>query len=159
MLIITIVFVFIGIPIAFSSSTDNNGRTVYNTNWNDEKDGVTTSIQRVEIYRTEKVVDGGFQNELAVTYKIENSSENSVSTFPEQGKLVIGNRQMNAVLSASDKIGGELISGAVSEGKVRFQLNDHIDVRTIEEIRLSWDHSAGNATDTKYDIKLKLEKH
>lgn len=157
-LIVTLLFVFIGIPIAFSSSTEQNGRIFYNANWSDEKNGVKTSIESVEVYRTEKVVDGGYDNELAVTYKIENTSDNTVKTFPEQGKLVIGNTQMSADITASDKIGGELLSGVVREGKVRFQLSDDIDVKAIEEIRLSWDHSASNTAGAKYDIKLKLEK-
>lgn len=159
MLVITIAFVFIGIPIAFSSSSDQNGPIVYNTNWNDERNEVITSIESVEIYRTEEAVDAGFHNELAVTYKIKNNSQNSVYTYPEQGKLVIGNRQMNADPTAADKIGGEVLSGAVSEGKVRFQLNEHIDVKTIKDIRLSWSHSDEAAGKTKYDIQVKLDKN
>ncbi|PLT35602.1 hypothetical protein [Bacillus sp. V5-8f] len=150
-------FVFIGIPIAHSS-TDDHGRSVYNTAWSEEKNGIVTTIDQVKIYRTEKNIDEGFDNELSVSVKIENTTGHSIYATPEEGKLVIGKIQMNANTDASDKIGREILSGAVSEGTVRYQLKEDINIRSIKKIRLSWPQSDEKVKPESNDITINLAK-
>ncbi|WP_142919873.1 hypothetical protein [Peribacillus glennii] len=158
MLLIVLALVFIGIPIAHSNSEEHHGRTVYSTSWSEEKAGAITAIDRVELYRTEKIVDGGYDHELAVSFRIENTTGHSIYATPEEGMLIIGKAQMNADPSTSDNFGGEILSGAISEGKVRFQLKDNIDLSAIKKIRLSWNQSHGKTNSEKYDITVNLEK-
>lgn len=131
---------------------------VYAIEWSDDKSGVITTISHAVIEEREDVIEGGTYNLMGVHFKLQNQSDKPLTTYPDQGKLVIGETQIDSNMFASDSLGGELLNGATKEGYVAFKLPSTINADELSEIRLVWSHYASFLDDTKYDVTLTLNK-
>lgn len=131
---------------------------LYGIDWSDDKGGVLTTIDHARIEEQEDSLSGEKYNALFVHFKIQNNSDKPYDIYPDQGKLVIGNTQIDSNMYASDRLGGQLLNGAVKEGYVVFDLPNSIDVNSLSEIRLAWSHLFDILEDNNYDVNLKLNK-
>lgn len=129
---------------------------LYDVGWSDDKSGVITTIDHVVIEEREDTLNGGTYNVLGVHFKLQNQSSEPLTTYPDQGKLVIGETQIESNMVASDRLGGELLNGATKEGYVAFDLPETVNFDSLSEIRLAWSHYTNVIDDTGYDIKLTL---
>ena len=74
-------------------------------------------------------------NMLHTFVSIENTDENTKSFFPDQGSIVIGNKQIEADFWGSDgKLAGEIYGGVVKEGVISYDISG-VNFDEIEEIR------------------------
>lgn len=74
-------------------------------------------------------------NMLHTLVSIENTDENTKSFFPDQGAIVIGNKQIEADFWGSDgKLAGEIYGGVVKEGIISYDISG-VNFDEIEEIR------------------------
>lgn len=111
--------------------------------WEKEIDGVTSRIHSVSIDYDNSSVH--------VRMTIANNGQDSVTTYPDQGKLIIGKKQFDANIFASDNLGGEILSGVEKEGEVIFYV-DVEDLEAVDEVRMVW--TANFMQD--HDVTLKL---
>ncbi|WP_102271321.1 DUF4352 domain-containing protein [Cytobacillus massiliigabonensis] len=131
---------------------------IYKVGWSDDKSGVITTIDHVVIEEQEDTLNGETFNALFVHFKIQNTADEPLTTYPNQGKLVIGETQISADMLGSDDIGGELLNEVTKEGYIAFALPENIKADALGEIRLVWSHYADLLNDNKYDVTLKLSK-
>src|SRR5690554_1695372 len=76
------------------------------------------------------------RNELDIYVRITNVSDNTLSFYPDQGAIVVGNRQIDADFWGSDgSLAGEIYSGVEKEGFVPFEVGE-LNADEIEDIRL-----------------------
>lgn len=141
-----------------TTEKDVTAPIIYDVEWSDDKSGVITTIDGAVIEQKEDFLEGGTYNELSVYFKVENTSDANVTTYPNQATLMIGSTQIEANLIASDDIGGEILNGAIKEGFVTFDLDESIDVNSISDVRLTWTHYVSLLDDTNYDINLSFTK-
>ena len=76
------------------------------------------------------------RNELDIYVRITNVSDNTLSFYPDQGAIVIGNRQIEADFWGSDgSLAGEIYSGVEKEGVLTYEVGE-LNADEIEDIRL-----------------------
>lgn len=81
------------------------------------------------------------KNKIQVGVNIENTGDNKVTFYPDQGSAVVGNMQLDANLFLTDgDISGDIQSGVLKEGVIEFLAPEgkEIDVDAITEIKLSF---------------------
>jgi len=79
------------------------------------------------------------EDKISVGMNIENTTDKALSFYPDQGKLVIGDMQLDAnMFMTSGQIGGDVQGGVKQEGVIEFLAPEgkKIDVNAVKEIKL-----------------------
>lgn len=122
----------------FEDSNEDDSTVVHDLNWSEKKNDTTFKIDRVGIVKDE--MESGAEGAIAVHFVIDNGSKKDISTFPNQGTLLTNTKeQIDASLSLSEDIGGEIMSGAKKEGYVLYPIKKLNDPNDIKSIRVKWD--------------------
>ncbi|CCG50625.1 MULTISPECIES: hypothetical protein [Bacillus amyloliquefaciens group] len=123
---------------AQEDSDEDDSTVVHKLNWSEKKNDTTFKIDRVGIVKNE--MESGAEGAIAVHFVIDNRSKKDISTFPNQGTLLTNTKeQIDASLSLSEDIGGEIMSGAKKEGYVLYPIKKLNDPNDIKSIRVKWD--------------------
>ena len=123
---------------AQEDSDEDDSTVVHELNWSEKKNDTTFKIDRVGIVKNE--MESGAEGAIAVHFVIDNRSKKDISTFPNQGTLLTNTKeQIDASLSLSEDIGGEIMSGAKKEGYVLYPIKKLNDPNDIKSIRVKWD--------------------
>jgi frataxin-like iron-binding protein CyaY len=84
----------------------------------------------------DEVLDDRTQTLLALDLTVENTTEDTLSIYPDQGTLVIGSEQTEAQFWLSDQVGGDFYGTVTKEGMVFFESSqDGDDIRDLGEVR------------------------
>lgn len=151
-----------------TNPTKNNDN-MYNfkTSYSDDWHGLKTTIDSVQIKWVETpqkdVLGNPVQAIVKIDFNITNNSDRTMMDYPNQAKLIIGDKQYNAdMANSTNDLGGEIVSGVTKNGGVLFNLPELTNPADIKNIRITWP-----ATDTKvedvndwnkdYDVTLNLE--
>lgn len=153
-----------------TSSTDTEeleegvaARNKYTVNWSEDWHDVNFKITDVSVveYNDEQAIAALDTTFIAgVKFVITNNSDHKISTYPDQGKLVINGKQYDANMFVSDDVGGEVMNGSSIEGVVAYPLKDIASVDDVKEIRVVWsanDFDSGDMTDTGKDFDIPLQ--
>jgi len=60
---------------------------------------------------------------VSIAMEVENTSSETLSIYPDQGTIVVGQEQRTANMFLSEQVGGDYIGEVVKEGTVLFLLN------------------------------------
>jgi hypothetical protein len=143
--------------ITLANKSEPLAPAIYSVNWSDHKDGLITSIKSIKIHKTENI-DGGYNRELELSYNIENTSNTPSTSNLDTGKLVIDSIQTNPIIEENNKINGELLPGAMKNGKVKYHLDESIKLKNLDKVRLSWVYITGDTPEEqRQDINLLLK--
>lgn len=138
-------------------------RNKYTVSWSEDWHDVNFKITDVSVveYDDEQATAALDTNFIAgVKFVITNNSDHKISTYPDQGKLVINGKQYDANMMVSDNVGGEVMNGSSVEGVVAYPLKDIESVDDVKEIRVVWsasDFDSGNMDDTGKDFDVPLQ--
>ncbi|RRK10245.1 DUF805 domain-containing protein [Lactiplantibacillus garii] len=116
-------------------------KTTFNDNsWHDSN----FKIDNVTIYKTDGSYKGNSSKAKPINgiVKVHMSIKagHDISTFPDQGTLNTSNgQQVEADLSSSDSLGGDLNTGATKDGNIYFFLPKLDKVSDLTSLRLKWD--------------------
>lgn len=86
---------------------------------------------------------------IKVGMNVENTSDKTITFYPDQGSAVVGNIQLDANLFMTDgDVSGEIQSGVQKEGVIEFLVPEGktLDVATVKEIKLA----LGDVVDDSY---------
>ncbi|AHZ16263.1 MULTISPECIES: hypothetical protein [Bacillus] len=120
------------------SVSDDDSTVVHELNWSEKQNDTTFKIDRIGIVKDE--MESGAEGAIAVHFVIDNGSKKDISTFPNQGTLLTNTKeQIDASLSLSEDIGGEIMSGAKKEGYVLYPIKKLQDPNEIKSVRIKWD--------------------
>ncbi|MEC0092902.1 hypothetical protein [Paenibacillus macquariensis] len=140
--------------------------TYYNdTTWSDDFNGIISTIEKVVV--SDKVPKDGNKDDptasaVGVVMKIENTTENIYTTYPDQAELVTSTgEQISADMFYSDHLGGELEEGVIKQGNVIFSLQRG-HAADIKWIKMKWYVTEGDgmqmdAKRKEYSVKLELK--
>ncbi|AWG38183.1 MULTISPECIES: hypothetical protein [Bacillus] len=121
-----------------SDQSEDESAAHHNVNWSERVQGTTFKIDQVSIVK--EALDSGAEGAIAVHFVIDNGSKKDISTFPNQGTLLTNTKeQIDASLSLSEDIGGEIMSGAKKEGYVLYPIKKLKDPNEIKSVRIKWD--------------------
>jgi len=79
------------------------------------------------------------ENKVSVGMNLENTTDKALNFYPDQGKSVVGDMQLDAnMFMTTGSVGGEVIGGVKQDGVIEFLVPDgkKIDVNAVKEIRL-----------------------
>ena len=142
--------------------------TYYNdATWEEDYKGLKAKIQKVVVSdEAPRINDNGEEvksSAVGVKFQIENTTDGKFSTYPDQATLVTSTgEQVEADMSVSDNLGGEIDKGVVKEGDVIFYL-ERGAAEEITWVKLSWNAREGAEDDFSYDemkdyeVELKLK--
>lgn len=100
---------------------------IYEINETYEVNGLTIDISTIEVS----------DDDVKIAMKLTNNSENTLSFYPDQGDIIIGNKQVGANMFMTDgDVSGDIHAGVEKSGVIRFILDDDISADDIEEITL-----------------------
>ena len=100
---------------------------IYEINETYEVNGLTINISTIEVS----------DDDVKIAMKLANNSENTLSFYPDQGDIIIGNKQVGANMFMTDgDVSGDIHAGVEKSGVIRFILDDGISADDIEEITL-----------------------
>lgn len=100
---------------------------IYEINETYEVNGLTIDISTIEVS----------DDDVKITIKLTNNSETTLSFYPDQGDIIIGNKQVGANMFMTDgDVSGDIHAGVEKSGTIRFILDDDISTGDIEEITL-----------------------
>lgn len=139
----------------------------YTVDWSEDWNGLKISIDSVKIVKFDTPEQAeNFQAEgegaIGVSFIVENNSDVDLETYPDQSTMVVNGQQIDANISMSDSIGGEILSGVRKEGIVTFDIPKMEDSEAINNIRLKWDASDWNSDDMDnsfkdFDVTIELK--
>lgn len=89
------------------------------------------------------------KDRIKVGMNINNTSDKTITFYPDQGVAVIGNMQVDANLFFTEgDVSGDIMAGVQKEGIIEFLASEgkEIDVETVKEIKFYF----GNVTDETY---------
>ena len=89
------------------------------------------------------------KDKIQVGMNIENTSDKTITFYPDQGNAVIGNLQVDANLFFTEgDVSGDIMSGVQKEGVIEFLAPEgkEIDVETVTEIKFHF----GSVNDETY---------
>lgn len=158
-----------------SSSVDEKGealeelpdgvdaRNTFTVDWSEDWHDVNFKITDISVaqYSDEEIInamDAEFM--IGVKFVITNSSDHKITTYPDQGKVVINGKQADSNMFVSDDVGGEIMNGSSVEGVVVYPLKDIASVDDVKEVRVVWnatDFDSGNMDDTGKDFDVPLQ--
>lgn len=142
-------------------------RSVYSTNWSEEWHDTTFSIKEVSIVETsdKDVIEyAGGKFLLGVNFEVKNDGDHTISTYPDQGKVIVKGKQYNADMLVSESVGGEVVHGSMIDGMVVFAVPDLESVDDLKDVRIAWSASDFNDTENMddtskdFDVTLELKK-
>ncbi|WP_342547639.1 hypothetical protein NST69_27485 [Paenibacillus sp. FSL P2-0089] len=127
--------------------------------WTDDFDGLKTTIKHIVVSDKVPMNDGSLASAVGVKFKIENTTNETFNTFPDQAELVTSTgEQMRADLQ-NDDIGGDIYEGVTKEGNVDFILKKG-HAEDIKWITLKWfakkGESMGDGERKNYDVKIEF---
>ena len=96
----------------------------------------STEVLGVKVNIAEVVIES---DRIEVGMNLENTNSDQVTWFPDQdGKAIVGDKQLNANMFMGDSIGGEIAGGVKQNGVLVFLANDKdkIDPKSVKEIKL-----------------------
>lgn len=141
--------------------------TYYNdATWNEDFKGLKSTIEKVVV--TDKGPKDYDENNLTasmvgVKFKIENTTQNVFTTYPDQAVLVTSTGEQIDMpdMFASDNIGGEIEEGVIKEGNVIWEL-ERGKAEEIKWIKLKWTATEGDgfsmdAARKEFEVKLQLK--
>lgn len=137
--------------------------------WSGKWEGVNFEIQKVVVSdKAPRINDEGEEvvsSAVGVKMKVENTTaDKTYNVYPDQATLVTSTgEQVEADLSISDHIGGEIHEGVIKEGNVIFYL-ERGKAEEIKWIKLTWNNDysdpGGNYDKDLYheqEVKLDLK--
>lgn len=155
-----------------SSSNERNeleegvaARNKFDANWSETWHDMTfsiTQVSAVEFTDAEATNYMDTKYAVGVNFVIENNSDHKISTYPDQGKVVINGKQYEADMFVSDDVGADVMNGSKIEGAVVYPLsdNDFTSIDDIKEIRVVWtayDSETEDYNDMNKDFDVTLE--
>lgn len=107
--------------------TEAESEGIYEINETYEVNGLTIDISTIEVS----------DDDVKIAMKLTNNSETTLSFYPDQGDIIIGNKQVGANMFMTDgDVSGDIHAGVEKSGTIRFILDDDISTDDIEEITL-----------------------
>lgn len=76
---------------------------------------------------------------IEVGMNLKNTNSDQVTWWPDQeGKIVVGDKQLNANMFMGDSVGGEIAGGVKQNGVLTFLTNnnDRLDPKSVKEIKM-----------------------
>lgn len=141
-------------------------RAEYTSDFSEEWNGLVTKIYKVVLAELtdeeQEELNADSKYIVQVYLNIQNNGDKDISTFPDQGTLVIQGQQVDASLFSTD-LGGEIMKGVTKDDFVTFFVPKLENMAQINEIRLKWnshfDSDDYNEDDFKeHDVTLQLSK-
>ena len=127
-----------------------------NATWSEDFNGLQMEIQKVVVTNDAPAEDGsdGTQSAVGVKFKMENTTEDKFTTYPDQAELVTSTGEQISMPSMlySDHLGGEIDKGVIKEGDIIWYL-ERGEADKIEWIKMTWDAREGPEDDFEADIK------
>lgn len=142
--------------------------TYYNdAKWEDTWEGLKFSIQKAVVSdKAPGLDDNGNEittSAVGVKMQIENTTNDKVyTTYPDQATLITSTgEQVEADMTYSDNLGGEIYEGVIKEGNLIFYL-ERGNAESIKWIKLTWsnnyeDPNGDYDKDLYNDTEVKLE--
>ncbi|WP_025690219.1 hypothetical protein [Paenibacillus zanthoxyli] len=127
--------------------------------WTGDFQGLKTSINKIVVSDKVPMTDGTIGSAVGVKFNIENTTEDTFTTYPEQAVLVTSTgEQVDAYFDVNQgtDIGGEIYPGVTKEGNVTFFLK-HGHAEDIKWIRLMWNAHTGDERNVKQDNQKKYD--
>lgn len=107
-------------------SSEDDSEKIIEVNEEYEVNGLNIVIEDIEI--TEK--------DVKISMNVKNESDNTKTFYPDQGDIVIGNKQIGANMFMTDgDVSGDIHAGVEKSGTLRF-LDDELIPSEITEIEL-----------------------
>lgn len=81
------------------------------------------------------------KDKVNVGINIENTTNKQLHFYPDQGKAVVGNMQLDANMFLTDgQVGGDVEGGVKQEGVLEFTVPEgkEIDVNSVKEVKLKF---------------------
>ena len=135
-------------------STGNNNSD-QNTTQNQDKENGTKTIDASSQQTTAQGLKIGLgdirieKDKIKVGINVENTTDGSLTFYPDQGSAVIGDIQLEANMFLTDgDVSGDILSGVKKEAVIEFLVPEGktIDVNSVKEIKLI----LGNVTTEDY---------
>ena len=125
---------------------EDNG--IYEVNITDELLGLEINIPKVEIN----------EKELLVYMTLNNTTEDTLTFYPDQGSAIIGSKQVDAnIFMTKGDVSGDIHGGVEKEGKIKFVLRKtDININEVDEITLKFG-SVGNSEFDYEDYSKTIE--
>jgi hypothetical protein len=114
---------------AKETKKEDTGKTIDATNQKVEAAGMKVGLGEVKVTA----------DKISVGINLENTTDKALSFYPDQGKMVIGDMQLDAnMFMTSGSVGGDVQSGVKQEGVIEFLAPEgkKIDVKTVKQIKL-----------------------
>lgn len=114
---------------------------VYELDIKDEVLGLEITISEIEIN----------DNELLVSMNLMNTTDGTMTFYPDQGSAIIGNKQVESnFFMTSGDVSGDIHGGVEKEGTIKFILRDEgINIEDVTELRFEF----GNVGDSDYNYE------
>jgi len=151
-----------------SQKQTNDIWTYYNNaTWSNNYQGFKTTIEKVVVSDKAPAEDGSDKKQTAVgvKFKLENTTKDKFTTYPDQAVLVTSTGEQIDMPSmfGSDNLGGEYDEGVKKEGDVIWYLKNAGTANNIKWVKFKWSiHKGGedeiDAPTHDYEVKLELKK-
>lgn len=133
--------------------------------WSDNFNGLEIEIQKVAVTNEAPAEDGSddTQSAVGVKFKMENTTEDKFTTYPDQAELVTSTGEQIDMpdMWLSDSLGGEIDKGVIKEGDIVWYL-ERGEADKIEWIKMSWNARSGPEDDfeaerKEFEVELELK--
>lgn len=133
--------------------------------WSEDFNGLKMEIQKVVVTNDAPSEDGseGTQSAVGVKFKMENTTEDKFTTYPDQAELVTSTGEQIDMPDTwlSDHLGGEIDKGVIKEGDIVWYL-ERGEADKIEWIKMSWSAREGpeddfDAESKEFEVELELQ--
>lgn len=102
-----------------------------------------------------EVNENGLANLIAVHVTVENTSDDTLSIYPDQSVLIANKKQLNANFFLSASVGGDFYGNVEKEGLVFFEYDG--EIKDVEDIKMIINAPHGESFDSiGDDIEFKL---
>lgn len=110
---------------------EESGKTIDATNQTITASGMKVGLGEIKLT----------EDKISVGMNLENTTDKVLSFYPDQGKLVVGDMQLEAnMFMTSGSVGGDVEGGVKQEGVVEFLAPEGktIDVKAIKELKIKF---------------------
>jgi hypothetical protein len=135
-----------------SKKTDDGSKKVDASNQSVTAEGLKVGLGEIKI----------LDSKIQVGINVENTKNNKVTFYPDQGSAVIGNMQLDANMFLTDgDVSGDIQGGVKKEAVLEFLAPDgqKIDVKNVKEIKLMfgdvYDDKTMNTKDVSFTVPVK----
>ncbi|SMO73571.1 hypothetical protein [Melghirimyces algeriensis] len=121
------------------------------------KAGASTEVLGVKVNIAEVVIK---PDKIEIGMNLENTNSNEVNWYPDQeGKAIIGDKQLDANMFMGGDIGGEIAGGVKQDGVLVFPTpnNSKLDPEKIEKIKLDLGEIATHDFMKTDNVQIKVE--